>query len=161
MSWSRRALILSAVALAGCGYAPVYGPAGAAGALRGAVLAEAPVTDFGFDFVRRVEGRLGLPDAPAWALAWAVDTQEEALAIDGTNAITRLNLEGRLAWTLTPIGAEAPVRQGTERAFTAWSATGSTISTLESERDARARLAVILADAVVARLLADPPPVVP
>ncbi|WGH77362.1 hypothetical protein [Jannaschia ovalis] len=161
MSWSeisRRGLLAAALAvLAGCGFAPVYGPAGEAAALRGAVLATEPDTDIAFAFVRQIEERLGLPATPRYDLEYALVTDEVALAIDGSNNITRFNIEGRLDWTLSPVGTDAPVLSGRETSFTAYSATGSTISTLESERDAQRRLAVILANAVVARLLAEAP----
>ena len=157
MSWSRRRLVASALwasLLAGCGFAPVYGPGGGARALRGAVRVDDPDTEFGFDFVTHFEERMGVPEAPRYALAWALDVDERELAIDDENTITRFTLEGRLDWTLTATGGEVPVLTGRESGFTSYSATGSTISTLESQQDAEQRLAVILADAVVARLLA-------
>jgi LPS-assembly lipoprotein len=157
--WSRRRLLASALGaalLAGCGFTPAYGPGGEALGLRGAVLAADPDTEFGFDLVTELERRLGPPDAPRYALDWVLSTSERELAIDDANTITRFNVEGRLAWTLTPLGAAEPVLRATEAHFTSYSATGSTISTLESQRDAEQRLAVILADAVVARLLAEP-----
>ena len=156
MSWSRRALTFGlAAGLAACGFAPVYGPERGGLSLRGAVRTTEPDTAFGFAFTRQVEERLGLPTATRFDLDWSVAIDDTALAIDGANNITRFNLEGRLDWTLAPAGGGAPVLTGQEVAFTAYSATGSTISTLESERDARRRLAVILADKVVARLLAE------
>lgn len=150
----RAALLGCGLLLAGCGFTPVYGPEGEAGVLRGAVLPDAPADDAGFAFVARVEDRLGRAEAPRFALGYALATEELELAIDGSNNITRYNLEGALTWTLTPAGSDAVLARGVERSFTAYSATASTISTLEAERDARRRLMVILADAVVARLLA-------
>lgn len=162
MSWSRRgALAAGLAALAGCGFSPVYGPGGEARTLRGAILAAEPNTDITFAFVRRFEERLGLPDAPEYALAYTLNTTQVALAIDGSNNITRFNIEGALDWALSPVGSDTPVLSGRETGFTAYSATGSTISTLESERDAQRRLAFILADAVVVRLLAEAPDLTP
>ena len=150
----RRGLLLGALALAGCGFEPAYGPGGA-DALRGAVRADDPDTAAGFAFVGQVEARLGRPAAPRYALSYRLATREVELAIDGSNNITRYNVEGTLDWALTPMGAEEPVLGATERTFTAYSASGSTISTLESRRDAEQRLMTILADRVVARLLAE------
>ena len=156
MSWSRRALLLAAAGgLAGCGFAPVYAPGGAGLSLRGAVRTTEPNTAFGFAFTRQIEERLGLPTQTQFDLSWTVAVSSKALALDGSNNIRRYNLEGRLDWRLTPAEGGAALLSGEESAFTAYSATGSTISTLESERDARRRLAVILADKVVARLLAE------
>lgn len=156
MSLSRRALMLAGLsALAACGFTPVYGPSGGGTALRGAIRVDDPDQDIEFAFVTRMEERLGLPQAPRYALTYTIRTTETGLAIDGSNNITRFNLAGDMTWALTPMGSDTPVLTGTESSITGYSATGSTISTLESERDAERRLAVILADAVVTRLLSE------
>ncbi|WP_330449555.1 hypothetical protein FLP41_04955 [Paracoccus marcusii] len=46
------------------------------------------------------------------------------------------------------------ITQGRVSSFTSYSTTGTTISTLAAEGDARERLALMLADQVVTRLLA-------
>ncbi|KIT16721.1 LPS assembly lipoprotein LptE [Jannaschia aquimarina] len=147
---NRRALLLLPL-LAACGFTPVYGPGGQASAFRGAVRAEDPRTDEEFAFVARIEERLGRPSAPTYDLAYTLTSDETGLAIDGSNNITRFSVEGRLRWTLTR--ADRTILSGTETGFTAYSATGSPISTLESERDAHRRLSIILADKVIAQLL--------
>ncbi|UWQ22130.1 LPS assembly lipoprotein LptE [Jannaschia sp. W003] len=153
MWWRKAPLLAAAALLAACGFTPVYGPGGQALPFRGEVRAQAPDTEEEFAFNGRIEQRLGRPASPRYDLAYVLVTEETGLAIDGSNNITRYSVEGTLGWTLAEEGAT--VLRGEERAFTAYSATGSTISTLESERDARRRLMVILADRVVARLLAD------
>lgn len=157
MSLSKRAVIiaLAAAALSACGFTPVYGPSGGGSALRSTIRATEPDTDLTFAFVRQFEERLGRAAAPRWDLNYTILTTDEALAIDGSNNITRYSIEGTIDWTLTPVGSTTATLTGSESSFTGYSATGSTISTLESERDARRRLAVILADAVVTRLLAE------
>jgi LPS-assembly lipoprotein len=150
-------LALPLLALAACGFTPAYGPQGEARALRGTIVAAEPDTDIAFAFVRRLEERLGRPDAPRLTLAYDLDTDSEGLAIDGANNITRFRINGRLTWTLVDGATETARLSGEEIAFTAYSATGSTISTLESERDAERRLAILLADRVVARLLVEAP----
>lgn len=140
------------LALAGCGFTPVYGPEGTASGYRGAVGLPAPNTEEEFAFTARLEDRLGRVQVPRYDLAFTLTTSETDLAIDDSNNITRFNVEGRLQWTLNE--GDTVLLAGEETAFTAYSATGSTISTLESERDARRRLMVILADKVVGRLLA-------
>lgn len=160
MSWSdlsRRALLAAALgaALVGCGFAPVHGPGGGGDGLRATIRPAEPDTDLTFAFVRQFEERLGRADAPRWDLDYTITTDEVALAIDGSNNITRLNLEGVLNWTLRPVGSDTVTLSGRETSFTAYAATGSTVSTLESERDAQRRLARILADRVVTRLLGE------
>lgn len=154
--WSRRGLasLAAALALAACGFAPVHGPGGGGSRLSGAIRAAEPATDETFAFVRRLEERIGRPDDPRYELGYALTTSVAALAIDGSDSITRLNIEGRLDWTLVPADGGEPVLSGRETAFTGYSAPASTVSTRASERDARRRLAIILADKVVTRLLA-------
>ena len=144
--------VLLCLAFAACGFAPVYGPAGPATVFRDAVRVADPTTDAEFALVARIEERLGRPSAPSYALEYDLTTTDTGLAIDDSNNITRFSVEGRLDWTLTRGAAQ--VLAGTETGFTAYSATGSPISTLESERDARQRLSILLADKVVARLFA-------
>jgi len=153
---SRRSVILGAAALAGCGFTPIYGPDGNALALRDAIRMDAPNTRDSFDFVAHMEQRLGRAGAPRYDLSYAITTRESGLAITGSNFVTRFNVQGTLTYTVKPIGAKNPVTEGTITGFTSYSASGSTISTLASERDAHARLMVILADKVVAQLLVDP-----
>ncbi|UWQ18130.1 LPS assembly lipoprotein LptE [Jannaschia sp. M317] len=153
---TRRLLLAGALAtVAACGFTPVYGPGGDGLMLRSAVRVAEPSTDFDFAFTRQFEARLGRPTAARYDLTYVIVTEETGLAIDGSNNITRFDLEGRMTWTLTAEGGVNPALRGIETAFTAYSATGSTISTLESERDAETRLAAILADKVVTRLLSE------
>ncbi|MBM2575048.1 hypothetical protein JQC91_01910 [Jannaschia sp. Os4] len=149
----RRGLLLGALALAGCGFEPAYGPGGA-DVLRGAVRADDPDNEAGFEFIGRIEARLDRPAAPRYALAYDISTRRVAIGIDGSNRITRYNVEGTVAWTLTAIGSETPLLQGTERSFTGYSVSGERLATPEPARDATRRLMIILADRVVARLLA-------
>lgn len=155
---SRRAVILGAGALAGCGFTPVYGPGGEtdARALRGRIAVDAPTDRDGFAFVEQMESRLGRASDPLFTLSYALESGTSGIAIDGTNAITRFNIEGAIRFEVRPVGEKTPVTSGTVRSFTSYSASGSTIDTLTSERDARRRLMVILADRIVTRLLVDP-----
>ena len=51
------------------------------------------------------------------------------------------------------VGPEGVEADGRVTAFTGYSATGSTVATAAAQRDAEARLAVILADMIVAQVL--------
>lgn len=153
---SRRNVILGAAALAGCGFTPVYGPEGDAAGLRNSIRMDEPDTRDDFDFVAHMEQRLGRPSAPRYDLTYTITTRESGLAITGSNFVTRFNVQGTLTYAVRPVGAKNPVTEGTVTGFTSYSASGSTISTLASERDASERLMTILADKVVAQLLLDP-----
>ncbi len=76
------------------------------------------------------------------------------VGITPDNAITRYNLNGAIDWTLTDRTTATRVTGGRVESFTSWSATGSTVAGLTAEEDARLRLMRILADQIVARLLA-------
>ncbi len=162
--WSRRAVLALALApggLAACGFAPVYGPAGGAASLRGAVRAAEPATEETFAFVRRFEERLGRAEDARYDLTYALATSVAALGIERSDQITRYNVEGVLTWSLVPAGGGAVAASGRQTAFTGYSAPASTVSTRASAGDARRRLAIILADEVVTRLLSLAPTLVP
>jgi LPS-assembly lipoprotein len=155
-SSDRRKLLalLAALPLAGCGFTPVYGPDGAGTALRDRLRIEPPDTRQGFVLVARLEDRLGRAVAPTHILSWDLETGQRDLAITGTDAITRINLTGTLFFRVTEAQTDVQVQAGTVSTFTAYSITGSPVSTAAARRDAEDRLMVALADQLVSRLLA-------
>lgn len=153
MWWcDRRSLILGALALAGCGFQPVYGPGGSAGALRDSIAVQAPDTTAEFDLVARLETRLGRPAVPRYNLGYKLVTREVGVAITPDQETIRRDITGTLDFTLTEIASGKVVTSGTLKAFTGYSNTGSTVSILTASQDASRRLAVILADNLIARL---------
>jgi len=147
-----RMAVLAAFVLAGCGFTPVYAPDGAAGDLRGAIAFAAPDTVEGFDLRGRLEDRLGRVQTRDYDLTVTLDITEVALAITSAQDINRYNVVGDAGWTLaTPAGDT--LLTGTVDTFTSYSANNTTVATLEAEQDARARLAVALADLIVSQLL--------
>jgi LPS-assembly lipoprotein len=156
--WSRRRFLSLAAlpALAACGFAPAYGPGGPGRALRGRVAVAPPDDRIGFAFAAALEDRLGTPGAAAYGLDWRIATRTDARAVTGGGETLRYFLTGTLAYDLTgPDGGRAG--SGEITAFTAWSAIGTTVAARASERDAERRLATILADRLVTRLLATLP----
>lgn len=145
---------LAALPLAGCGFTPVYAPGGTGGALTGTILADAPDTRIGYEFVAQVEARLGRANTPRWALGYEIETNEIAVGVSPDNTITRYNLTGKLLWSLRPVGGEEAVLNGAVENLTSYSATGSTVATITARRDAETRLMVILADQMITRLYA-------
>ncbi len=150
---NRRALLVF-LALAGCGFTPALGTGGAARGLIGAVRAVEPETQVDYDFVARIEERLGRSSAPLYDLAYSVSTATEGVGITAEGAITRYNLSGVLDWTLTRSADGARMAGGRVQNFTAYSATGSTVAGLSAQEDAGRRLMRILADQVVMDLMA-------
>ena len=150
----RRTFLLSLAALAGCGFEPVYGPGGDAAGLRSQIEVDAPTDEDGFNFVRRLEHRLGQPQAPRYQLGYTLRTDEDDLGITPDQQITRYNVLGQVDFTVTDVTTDSVVTSGTIENFTSYAATGTTVSTRAAQRDANQRLMVILADQVVSRLLA-------
>lgn len=152
----RRAILLGALALAGCGFRPVYGEGGSGRALRQAVRAADPVSPEDFHFVAALDEVLGRPDSPRYDLAYAIALREEgAGTVQGLGA-TRMQVFGTLDFTLTDIATGATVAQGQVSGDSAYSSTGTQLATLTAAEDARLRLMRMLAERLVTRLYAVP-----
>ncbi|SEQ00397.1 LPS assembly lipoprotein LptE [Thalassovita taeanensis] len=156
----RRNTLLALVALAAltaCGFAPAYGPSGQADKLLGAILVDAPETRDDQLLVRQIETRLGRADLPRYALGYDLKVVEERMAVSATNITTRFNLVGSVRYALRDTDTGDILTTGTVSHFTGYSTTGTTVATLAAERDAHERLSSILADQIVARLIAASP----
>jgi LPS-assembly lipoprotein len=156
--YSRRSLLAlglaGPLALAACGFSPVYGPDGSGSKLRGQVLVQEPSTQAGYLLTRHLETRLGRGStAPRYALDLEINTSEDGLAVNTLGYITRFNLVGSVAYVLRDTAAGSILTSGKVENFTTYSATGTTVASLAAERDAVERLMVILGDQITARLL--------
>ena len=138
--FDRRSLLILPLALAACGFTPVYAPGGTAAALRGQVTVQDPATREGFLLLQELETRLGRGNG-TYGLAYDLSITEEGLGITRTGDITRFNLVGQVDYTLFDFA-------------TGYSATGDTVEALAAERDARARLMRVLADQITTELYA-------
>lgn len=153
-SSDRRAfLTLAALALAGCGFTPALGPDGSAEALRGQITFDEPADLEGFELVRALEARLGLPNDPRYRLGADIRISDESVGILPDQTITRFNVLGRVDYRLTEIATGATVASGQVTNFASYSATATTVATTSARRDARDRLMVALADQIVNDLL--------
>lgn len=139
------------LALSGCGFAPLYGPDGSGGALRGATAITAPQTVEGYRLLSRIEDRLGPVATARWHLTVTLAVGSETAAVSSTGVISRTNLTGDATYRLTDL-AGALLAEGRVSGFTGFGTGGSTVATAAAEADARDRLAVILADAILTRL---------
>ena len=151
---TRRSVLLAPLALAACGFTPAYAPGGAANKLLGTVRVQDPTTKNGFDLVERLEERLGRPETIRYDLTYTITTEAVGVGITTENEITRFNLKGVIDYTLTDRASGARVAGGRVQNFTAYSATGSAVAGLAAEEDAAYRLMRILADQIIARLIA-------
>ena len=147
-------MFLAPLALAACGFTPAYAPGGAATGLLGTIWVQDPTDRNGFDLVERLEERLGRPETIRYDLTFTIVTEAVGVGITTDNRITRFNLKGVIDYTLTDRASGVRVAGGRVQGFTAYSATGSTVAGLAAEEDAATRLMRLLADQIVARLIA-------
>lgn len=152
-SYSRRSLICLPLALAACGFAPVYGTGSTGSALRNAIQVTEPDDVDAYLVVRRLEERLGRATQPTYRLSLQVDTTREALAVNTDSNINRYNIIGNADYVLVEQATGRVVTSGSVDNFTGSSASGTTVATLAAARDARERLMSLLADQIVIRLL--------
>ena len=150
----RQFLLLSLAALGGCGFTPVYAPNGGGTKLDGAIALAPPDDKNGFDLTGRLADRLGRATAPRYDLAYTITTESLGVGVTVANEIQRYQLTGKVDWSLTERATGARVAGGTAENFTAYSATSSTIAGLTAKSDAAKRLMTILADQIVAQILA-------
>lgn len=155
--WSRRAALAVALLAAGCGFTPVYGPGGAGTRLHGQVRVADPQTADDYSFLRRMTERLGPAETGRYDLAYTLRVAVLPQAITPDEVTTRFSLNGTATYRLTDSATGATVAQGEVSNFTSHSTVGTVIATNAAEQDARNRLAVMLADQVVTRLLATVP----
>jgi LPS-assembly lipoprotein len=151
---SRRSVLLAPLALAACGFTPAYAPGGGADRLSGTIWVQDPTDKNAFDLVERLEERLGRPENILYDLSYTITTEAVGVGITTDNKITRFNLKGVIDYSLTERASGARIAGGRVQNFTAYSATGSTVAGLAAEEDAAYRLMRILADQIVARLIA-------
>lgn len=154
LSFNHRILLIACVALAGCGFQPAYGPGGAAEGLRGSIDVDAPTERDSYALVKQLESRLGQPITPQYGLSYKISTNQDDLAITPEQEITRYNVLGSIDFEITDLASQASLFSSSVSSFTAYSATGTTVSTLTAERDAYARLMIILADQMTSKLIA-------
>jgi len=154
-SSDRRLFLLSGLAaLAGCGFAPAYGPGGGGDALMGQVGVTAPHGRAGFLLTREIETRLGRPETPRYELRPEIELRSEGIAIDRSNVAARANLIGTVRYTLTNLETGEVADRGSVTNFTGYSTFDTPIVTRAAARDAMERLMQMLADQMLTRLAA-------
>lgn len=142
----RRALagLAASLALAGCGFTPLYGDG--AGQALSRIAVTTPDDRFGYRLREALEDAFGtdLGVAPAWRLTTAVEQDRRPLGrrIDDTAA--RYELTVRLAWTLTPAAGGAPVT-GVETAVVTYASADQPVAAIAAQEDAEVRAAAALA----------------
>lgn len=154
MSWSRRGILLSAAAVAGCGFSPALAPGGAAAGIRGDVEIGAPGSTAGFHLTRQLEERLGLPRLPDYRLQLAITQGAQVTGIPSDRVTARSNIIGEVDYVLVHIPSGEVVRRGSVQSFTGLSTTSTVAATRTAWDDAEIRLMTLLADRIAMELLA-------
>lgn len=147
---------MGAFALSACGLEPIYGAKGAGKRLFGKVRPRDPDTYQDFSFNTRIAERLGPDEGAVFDLDYRLSIGVVAQAITQEQVTTRYSLNGTADFVLKDRNGKA-LTSGRVSTFSSYSTTGTTIATLTAEADARRRLARMLADQVVTRLLAASP----
>ena len=155
MSLFKLLMVLPFVALAACGFTPVYGTNGSANVLLNSVLVVEPKTRDGYLLTKQLETRLGRAANPRFDLGLEITTSEEALNINTEGNIERFNLLGIASFTLRDTQTGQITTSGKVNSFTGYSATGTTVATQAAQHDAQKRLMVILADLIITNLIAN------
>lgn len=148
------ALALPALVLPACGFTPAYGPNGAASRLQNTILPDAPQGRDQYLLIQQFEDRLGRGENGPYALGYSYSISGARVGVTADNVTTRFNLVGRVEFTLRDRLTDAALIKGSVDGFTGFSTTGSTTATEAANRDARTRLAVLLADKMVTQLIA-------
>ena len=143
----RRAFLLAALALAGCGFAPVHGRSSKSLIVRNAVLVQAPKNRAEFELVRNLDILLGPATAKQYDLRYKLSVEEQVIVVSAAQEINRFSLVGVLNFSLEDADGVVFLSK-TAKSFTGYSATGTTVATERSKRDAYDRLMVILAKQV-------------
>lgn len=158
-SSNRRTVLVSLAAasglmLAGCGFEPTYGQKGSASGFLGQITVDAPADNRTYLLTRELEDRLGRNLSGAYGLTVSVTTDEDSVGRTITGKTSRYDVIGEATFALRDMATGEVLTSGKTKNYVGYSATGSTVATIAAREDATARLMVILADQVVANLLA-------
>ncbi|NOE28061.1 MULTISPECIES: LPS assembly lipoprotein LptE [unclassified Ruegeria] len=158
LSFDRRTFLLMPLALAACGFEPVYAPGGSGSALYGRVEVSAPNTVESYLLVQNLEQQLGRSAGSVndYKLDVQVSTVTRGAAITTTNETQRYTIDGSAQYNLRSNATGQIIASGSVADFVSYSAAGSTVSTLADERDAKRRLMMILSGQIMNRLYATP-----
>lgn len=158
MSWSRTAAALLLLALAGCGFRPLYGETGPESPAdeRLAAVAVEPIEERMGQLLRNaLLLRLtpaGEPARPFYRLSVDLDRRVTRFAYRQDETPTRARMSVVAAYLLNDGGAGKPLTAGTARAIVSWDLRDANYATVTAERDAEDRAARLLAEAIKTRL---------
>ncbi len=159
MSSSERRTVLAGLAglgllaLGGC-FRPMLRADAAARTMRHRIALPSVNGRFDHYLVDSLENRLGEAVDPAFRLAVVTTITEEGLAVAQDNAVTRISLLAKAAWTLTRVGTAEPLIDDITYSQAGYNATGSLFATHQTRLDIERRLARDLGERISRSILA-------
>jgi LPS-assembly lipoprotein len=156
MSWSDRRRFLAGaalMALGGC-FRPMLAEDDAARVIRHRIAL--PRVDSRFDhyLVESLEDRLGAPGESDFVLEVVSEVTEQGVAITQDDAVTRITLQVRSAWSLRPAGGTAPLIADVEFSQSGYNATSSLFATRQTRLEIERRLARDIGERIARSILA-------
>src|SRR5262249_46468762 len=163
MSWSRRRLSFglgAALALAGCGYHPLYGERSGPGntpvtSELAAIQVEGIQDRIGQQMYTMLRERLnpyGKPDAPRYVLSIKLTEKRTNFFFEKDETATRANLMLKADYVLKRAGTDEIITKGLSRSVSSYDILGSKFASVVSEEDARVRSAQAISDDIRTRL---------
>jgi LPS-assembly lipoprotein len=146
--------LLSVLALAACGFTPLYGERQAAPALASVVLDNMQGRD-GQQLRLLLSDRFYGAQAPSsaqWRLGVKVTSSKEDLGIRRDDVATRARRVSVAQFTLTRVGEDKPALSGTERSFVSYNIFLDPYATESAEANAQERALTQLADLITNRV---------
>ena len=142
----RRALVaLAGLALAGCGFTPLYGDAGVGGSLS-RIAVSGQDDRLGYRVREQLEDALGRDASrpPLWRLETVVEQSRRPLGRRIDDTATRYELTVRSRWTLTPLDGGASL-SGQRTVTTTYAAADQPYAAIAAQQDGEERAAAELA----------------
>lgn len=153
----RLGILLAALALAACGFQPLYGPRDASttsdqlAAVKVELIADRLGQQVRNYLLDRMSPR-GEPKAPRYRLAVELSESLQELGFRKDETATRANLVVTADYALIKVGEKKPLLKGISQSANSFNIVNSDYATLVAENDARKRAARRLSDEITTRL---------
>ena len=158
MWWSRGAAAALGLALAACGFQPLYGER-EHGAETLAALADVRIAPIADRLGQVVRNHLldsltprGTPAAARYRLTVTLRRAKEGLAFQQDESVTRFDITVTAEYELAEIASGDTVAKGTARSIASYNVVRSDFANTAAERDAERRLARELSEEIALRL---------
>jgi LPS-assembly lipoprotein len=150
--WPRAFSLLTALALAACGFHPLYGNGGSAVGPTLSTIYVEPISDrVGYELRNDLFDLLnfsGSPETSQYRLKLSLQEREDAVVLQANTSITRYNYTLTAHYELTPKGTTDVAKSGDLTAFAAYNVAAAPFlyATVTAQRDAHNRAANDIAE---------------